>query len=606
MRFVGIAGLSILVGLLLKSDERPGSEGDWLALEGTAALLSAPCPPLSALQPSGPRVWWRERVSAAELAHARAGRFRVFGPRRTRLAAPVDWHHDPLQAKVYRNQLHKLRYLGPLLRTYAEAGDRRALRQAKELAFDWVRQNRRGKPETAQQAWSDKNVGDRVQFLAYTIRAAACEGMIDRSEARQALASIREHGRFLADPANHVPTNHGLFVDLGLVRLARTFPFLAGSSGWEERARKRFHRTLKARLANGIWLEHSSSYHFLVITAIEDLLRVIGSDEKLERALGRMRGQAGWFSRPDGVITQFGDSSQRPTPEWARASAGFQEGAKAFYDAGLYFVRSMGAEGEDAYLAVASGFHNATHKHADELSFELHDQGHPIVTDTGMYSKDPGHERDFTLSAAAHNTLTVDGGGFSLSERDSYGSGLLASGEGAGWHAVEGRNPLLRPHGVRHRRLFLYRPGEALIVVDSVRSSELHEYTRYLHLAPGIEIDDSEANTIALSAPGLAAWVTDGPAGPASQRTVARGQDEPMRGLTFPRFRVRVPRHSIDFTATGSTDVMAFSIALRTGPLPVTDARRSGRDWRVTVAPTRGRASTLTIRREGRMLAVSE
>ena len=606
MRVTGVAGLAILLGLLLQSDEGTVPESGWTGLEGTTALAAAPCPALSALEPSGRRKWWSEEVSARELALARSGRFRVFGRPRARLVVPVDWHQDPLAARVYRNRLHKLRFLAPLLRTYADAGDVRALEQAQDLALDWVEQNDSGDPATPPDVWRDKNVGDRVPFLAYTVRAAACEGMLDRRDARRFLASVREHGRFLSDPANYVPTNHGLFVDLGLIRLTRFFPFLDESPRWAERARDRFLRTLRGRQANGVWLEHSSSYQLLVIKSVEDLLRLVGTDATLERILDRMREAAAWFVRPDGVIAQFGDSSQGPAPEWALVATASQKGARAFFGGGFYFVRTTGRAGENAYLAVSNGFHNATHKHADELSFELHDRGRPIVTDTGMHSKDPGPERDLTLSAAAHNTLTVNGAGFALSERDSYGSGLVASGMGSGWYAVEGRNPLVRSHGVEHRRLFLYRPGEALIVVDGVRSSQLHEYARHLHLAPEIEITASGPDFLSVSAGGFEAWVTDGPIGSTSERAIVRDQNEPPGGVTFPRFRERVPRNSITFRSTGSTEVMALGIALGSGPLHVTAADRAAGGWRVTMRPSGGRETTLNIVREGRVLAVSE
>ena len=53
------------------------------------------------------------------------------------------------------------------------------------------------------------------------------------------------------------------------------------------------------------------------------------------------------------------------------------------------------------YLAVTDGFHNLTHEHADELSFELFDHGAGIVSDTGLYHKDPGRIRDFVVSERA-------------------------------------------------------------------------------------------------------------------------------------------------------------------------------------------------------------
>ena len=176
------------------------------------------------------------------------------------------------------------------------------------------------------------------------------------------------------------------------------------------------------------------------------------------------------------------------------------------------------------YLAVTDGFHNTTHKHADELSFELYDHGTSIVNDTGLYHKDPGEIRDFVLSNRAHSGLVVDGLDLPISDpENAYGSGLIAAGQGDGWYAIEGRNRLLHDQGVDHTRLFLYRPGVALVIVDHVRSGLAHTYTRYLQLHPDIELGDRDETAIQINAPGFAGAVYDagGPTPPPARRPAA-------------------------------------------------------------------------------------
>ena len=94
----------------------------------------------------------------------------------------------------------------------------------------------------------------------------------------------------------------------------------------------------------------------------------------------------------------------------------------------------------------------------------------PIVNDTGLYHKDPGEIRDYVVSNRAHSGLVVDGLDLPVADPSlAYGSGLTAAGDGDGWYAIEGRNRLLGGQGVAHRRLFLYRPGVALVIVDDLR-----------------------------------------------------------------------------------------------------------------------------------------
>ena len=84
-----------------------GSSGDeWLSLPQAQALDAAPCPPPSSI-PVAP-------TSESRLAAAREGRFRVFGPRPTLLRVPIDWSTDPLGSHRYRQNLQKLRFIGPI------------------------------------------------------------------------------------------------------------------------------------------------------------------------------------------------------------------------------------------------------------------------------------------------------------------------------------------------------------------------------------------------------------------------------------------------------------------------------------------------------------
>ena len=57
----------------------------------------------------------------------------------------------------------------------------------------------------------------------------------------------------------------------------------------ERTAERRFREVLEGRLANGIWLEHSTSYQFLAIRVVERFLRLVGGDDELAADLEAMR-----------------------------------------------------------------------------------------------------------------------------------------------------------------------------------------------------------------------------------------------------------------------------------------------------------------------------
>ena len=160
-------------------------------------------------------------------------------------------------------------------------------------------------------------IGDRIPYLAYLLRAGACRDLLTPAEQRDLLDSLAEHGRVLAAERNYTADNHGLFVDLGLARLTSFLPFLEQSPKWRALARERFERTLRRRLSQGIWLEHSSAYQLLAIRPLDSLINVLDDDAELVALRDEMRAGAAWLVRPDGQLTQFGDSNLEPVPDWA-------------------------------------------------------------------------------------------------------------------------------------------------------------------------------------------------------------------------------------------------------------------------------------------------
>jgi hypothetical protein len=592
---IGCALVALLIGSLIPGDGRGGP--DWIRLAPTAALAAAPCPSPTSADLNG--------LDVAEVEAARTGEFEVFGPEPTTLKVPIDWTRDPLGAHRYRENLQKLRFLAPLLASYRDTGNTQDLKQALSIALDWVARNPRGAPRTPVEAWSDKVVGDRVPFLAYLLRATACENVGSPADRRGLLDTLEKHGRALASSPLYTPDNHGLFVDLGLVRLANFLPFLEPAEQWRALARERFERTLRGRLDDGIWLEHSSAYQFLAIRALERMIAAYGDDPELDELLAQMRSAAGWFVKPDGEMTQFGDSNQERVPDWAAAEV-TDLGLHPALAAGFAFVRAAGSNGGLGYLAVAAGFHNTTHKHADELSFELFDGGQNVVADTGLYDKDPGPIRDFVVSNRAHSTLVVDGLDWPITDpAATYGSGLVAAGQGDGWYAIEVRNPLLEAQGVEHRRLFLYRPGEALVIIDRVTSDQPHTYTRYLHLGSEIKIRSS-AESVELEAGSLRGAIMDAPSPSPISRSQARGQDEPRQGFTSPAFRKLAPRWTIAYVGRGSSETFATTIALDGNGLRAEQVDIAGLRATVSLADRTGTERTVEVSRGGTELSVAD
>jgi hypothetical protein len=91
----------------------------------------------------------------------------------------------------------------------------------------------------------------------------------------------------------------------------------------------------------------------------------------------------------------------------------------------------------------------------------------------------------------------------------------------------------------------LYRPGLALIVVDKVRSTARHHYTRFFQIGPGIEVRSQGAHRVSLEASGLNGSLKHDANGVGIEQQLRNGQEDPLRGWSFPGFRTNQTRWTV-------------------------------------------------------------
>jgi heparinase II/III-like protein len=560
---------------------------------GVAGLRHAACPP--SLSPVPLSAHSADAIRKARIQHL----FKV-GPYTRKLRRPVDWGQDPHHSQRFRNALASLTWVDPLLYQYRHRQRRGSLKQARNLMLDWVHHQSRHGADTAPAAWHSKVVGDRAGYLGYMTRAAACEQMLSKDQALDAIRSLKAHASWLLH--NHAKSNHGLFDDLGLLALGRDLRFTHDARQWRRVGRHRFATFFQRRVKadEGFWLENSAAYHYLLTNLLARFVPAArGHGAGLPKLLRRMKAVGGWLIQPDNHIVQFGDSNLFAPPLRFQRSSDDDHGMLALLKSGLAVVKQPGS-----FLSVIAAFHNTAHKHSDELSFDLFDHGQRVVSDTGMYDKDPGRLRKFVKSARAHSTLTVDGRDFPRSRRFTYGSGLQAQGAGSGWYAVQGKNPLLSPQGVRHFRLFVYKPGTALIIVDRVRSSRKHTYRRYFQLGADIRVTPGGPEALDLHAPSFTGTLHSESSIGREKRSLRRGSTRPLAGWTSPSYRTFVPRWTVALrSAAGDADYVT-TISLDSSDLRARVVHADPRRTTLSLSSEAASGGTLTIERTGSNLAV--
>jgi Heparinase II/III-like protein/Heparinase II/III N-terminus len=553
-------------------------------------------------------------VSETDRENLAANRYSVRGTD-IELAPPVDWRMDPHDNQSWRFWFHAMQFLDVPLRIYEEDGDLEALAKARDLVLDWAAANPVGGEHTGDFAWYDMGTGIRAAFLGYVWRECRRNELLEDGDARDMTEALYTHAKWLSDATNYEPeSNHGLFEDAGLFLMGSYAEERPESGQWRQLAEERFLETLgrHVQFEEGVHKEHSPGYHFYIRDLVKRLNERAGiGGERLRELVAKLDRAAGWMVMPDGSMTPFGDTDMTEAPAFAREAAG-DEGLRVFPRSGYAFARRNGS-----YLALTSCYHGRAHKHADELSWCLFDNGHLIVGEASRYGyrdeKDPA--RIYARASHGHNVLIVDDESFRWPDRDRYGSGLLAFGEGEGWYAVLGHNPLLK--GVDHRRLFLYRPGELAVIVDQVEARKNHTIDRRLHFGPDLVASESGDVVVARNAEGhVIATLIEGSDADVEVSS-ARGVEEPrMDGWTFPRDLTRVPSDAVTLRTRIVSGLLVHAITLTPEPperIAARAARRSRwRDWRrrldddpiaVEVHGERG-GSEVRVSRSGTKLSV--
>lgn len=442
---------------------------------------------------------------------------------------------------------------------------------------------------------------------------------LDEAAWSRAYAALLDHGLFVRanlENTYEVTSNHFLSNVVGLWYLAALFDDVEAAREWPEFARAALETEIDVQvLPDGADFESSVPYHRLVTELFLGSSRLadhIGRplSAHYRDRVNNMVEYLAAVTRPDGLMPQSGDADDgrlhvftgagHVTPQDARhllgpAAAVFARDewmalggpaarweaawwglsapdapaaaappvSRLFPDAGHAVVRDAGL-----YLLITNsivgtkGFGN--HKHNDQLGFEYHVGGTPIVVDPGsyVYTSDPAARNRFR-GTAYHNTLVIDG-----VEQNEFNPEWLfrmfekaqaehvrftadgGSAEYVGRHAGYSR----LPEPVMHERSFqLDRLTGRLDFADRLSGSGHHRLSWHFHLAPGVtpRIDGGTCRLVS------GGTVVDLAYSPALNAAVADAWYSPSYG-------VRVPCKALDLTAeveVGSASEWRFTLA---------------------------------------------
>jgi len=445
----------------------------------------------------------------------------------------IPWELSTTDERSWNFHLHCWDMVDPLLQAHSSIGGNRYLEVALRIALEW--ESIHSDPHDSHIspfAWYDMAVGLRAYRLAYLLDAAKDDRFLTPEAENRLWKSLNVHRKHL-EQDEHIAfhSNHGFYQVAGQLAMARRYSHVSEAMHQSQKqGLDRLSHMIEMQFASdGVHREHSPDYHRMVYQTLKALMDngLVEDEELQERALKIERALA-WFVRPDGYITNFGDSDHRLmtcSPEQARKKWATEEmrfvvtdgeiGAPpparmAVFEEGGYFVVRDSHSGSDrpkgnSYLAQTAAFHSRTHKHADDLSFVWYDRGQELMVDAGRYGyigkTDPSSElskqgywyadpnRIYCETTRAHNTLEFDNTDYPRRGVKPYGSALTRHIVQDGMYVCESETKQFG--SIRHARVLIYKPAQWLIVFDWFHDNtyRTHDVRQWFHLAHGLAIE---------------------------------------------------------------------------------------------------------------------
>jgi len=504
------------------------------------------------------------------------------------LGGNLQWNEDPLKDRTWQWGLHTMPAVPALAAAYERTGDVRFIARAEEHILDWIEDNQRYllKPPSAF-SWHDHAMALRVRgwlpFWEAWIRTPRAEaGKVERI-----LSGIVLHAERLADTKFYNEGhNHGMEQDVALLAIATLFPELKKSTSWRSLAVQR----LKAQAAEivspaGVQMEHSPYYHLFTLEILADAQTfadragVPRGELNLEPVLQRMARFTANILQPDGTLPPIGDTPRDPplTVEHrtlkrfaeqdlilrftlTQGQEGAPPAAAAFYrDEGYAVLRDRWQPGLDyrqsLYLFFTAAAHEGrVHKQHDDLSFVLFARGREILADAGFHSNQYGDpEREYVTGTSAHNSVLVDGKGFT-----GWTARIDEALDGAGYSLVQGSHS--NYPGLTHRRTLLYVRPSTVFVLDELKANgsgqpARHDFEQLFHFGADLEpVAGAKGASLLVAEPGTGSpllHLEQLGAGRGGAR-LWNGSRDPFRGWRAVGHRKLVPAFCAGFQEKGS------------------------------------------------------
>lgn len=496
------------------------------------------------------RKWWPEETAARlEIADQVCENKFIFNlpwdmeqtAKLVAFSGSPDWQYMPGRDVEFIYQLNRHRYWICLGQAYAITGQEKYAKTFVAQLTDWIQKNALT-AEVAGSTWRTIEVGIRaenwIKAMGYLIKSPEVTDEVLALFAE----SMQQHGQYLAEckKSFSIKSNWGILESSGLFAIGKMLEACARDSVQTQRGReyarlalKRLERQLATQVMDdGVHWEQSPMYHNEVLHCCLEVLRLADryheavSPEIVRRTKAMAHADRCW-QKPDGKQFAGGDSDSTDIRDILTASAlqfkdsilksgafsrldyesiwDYGQAAALTYEAleaknpeetliwqkesGNWYLRSGWGRGAD-YLHVCCGGLGGGHGHFDKLHMDLVVNGEDFLIDSGRYTYVEGQARYRLKSAAAHNTVTVDGQEY-MHCIDAWGVSGLGLAANAGSCTQKGIYTYIQcahagymEQGVLVNRRILAIGTKIYIICDEFYGAGAHRYDQHFHIAP--------------------------------------------------------------------------------------------------------------------------
>lgn len=528
-------------------------------------------------------------LDAQKAAALRAGTLDLPPNRTWNMPADITWYENPFKEPNWVAQFHMMRWIDPL-RRQAEKGDTASLDLWLRIAEGWIEKNPPGRGR-ANYSWADMIEAGRAMTFAFALPVLEDH----RPEKLPViLASLKQHGEWLADETHIRTGNHALQQHQGLLVIGAVLQ----RQEWVDLAVQRSETMLHESYDDqGLNEEGAVQYHQINFIWWNNLGRRVriatGSTPEAFQRVSRAPLAMAHATRPDGRYELIGDTEEftpralgHPAIDYV-SSAGTQGVAPldrvAIFDSGYIYGRSTWGDERQrfkdaSFYSLRFGPQNRIHGHADGMALTLWAGGESLLVDSGKYAydaKDP--YRAHLLSREAHNSLTITGAEYDRTTAVE----LIASSRHDNFehYRFEDRGY----SGVRlSREILISLRWKLAIVVDSFDADQDLDndvtMSQWWHLSPEASHrkEDSSIVTRTPTNELRLAWPNS-----ATSTRITRGTKNPIQGWFSPTWRKLEPVRTIEASVSGRSGrlVTGLSFSAAAHPLPLeitTDDEQDG------------------------------